>query len=149
MSNSKAFREKKDDAFRAYIGGKTDAKEIALLVGCSPVTVGKWIKAGKWDKLQSESRKLDQKIGVARRKALLTALEEYSKDPKSTALQSLVSILKSEMRKDVPAKEVNEYIITFLDQVTDYMIEKGLTELLRLFQANLTDIAEYLRVRNS
>ena len=149
MSNSKIFREKKDEAFKAYIGGKTDPKEIALLVGCSHVTVQKWIKQGKWDKLQSEDRKLDRRIAVARRKALLTALEEYAKDPKSTALQSLVSILRSEMKKDGDAKEINEYIVTFLDQTTDFFLERGLNGLLKDFQAVLTDLAEYLRKRNS
>lgn len=148
MSNSKAFREKKEMAFEAFIGGKTSPKELAELVGCSPVTIGKWIAAGKWDKIEGEERKLNRKITVARRKALLTALEEYAKDPKNTALQSLVSILRQEMKREEPAKELCDYIVKFLDQVTDFMIEKGYEGMLKQFQAIVMDLAEYLRVRN-
>ena len=148
MSNSKAFREKKEMAFEAFISGKTSPKELAELVGCSPVTIGKWIAAGKWDKIEGEERKLNRKITVARRKALLTALEEYAKDPKNTALQSLVSILRQEMKRDEPAKELCDYIVKFLDQVTDFMIEKGYEGMLKQFQAIVMDLAEYLRVRN-
>lgn len=148
MSNSKAFREKKEMAFEAFIRGKTNPKELAELVGCSPVTIGKWIAAGKWGKIEGEERKLNRNITVARRKALLTALEEYAKDPKNTALQSLVSILRQEQKRDEPAKELCDYIVKFLDQVTDFMIEKGYEGMLKQFQAIVMDLAEYLRVRN-
>lgn len=135
-------------AFEAFISGKTSPKELAELVGCSPVTIGKWIAAGKWDKIEGEERKLNRKITVARRKALLTALEEYAKDPKNTALQSLVSILRQEMKREEPAKELCDYIVKFLDQVTDFMIEKGYEGMLKQFQAIVMDLSEYLRVRN-
>jgi len=135
-------------AFEAYIGGKTDPRELAEMVGCSPITVGKWIKAGKWDKIEGEQRRLTREISVARQKVLLVALKEYAKDPKNTALQSLVSIIKQEQKREAPGKELNEYIVTFLDQVTDFMIERELTALLKQFQANLMDLAEYLRTRN-
>ncbi|MCB5268626.1 MAG: hypothetical protein LHW43_00810 [Candidatus Cloacimonetes bacterium] len=148
MSNSKAFREKKDMAFEAYIGGKTDPRELAEMVGCSPITVGKWIKAGGWDKIEGEERRLTREISVARKKALIVALKEYAKDPKNTALQSLVSIIKQEQKREAPGKELNEYIVTFLDQVTDFMLERELVGLLKQFQANLMDLAEYLRTRN-
>lgn len=148
MSNSKAFREKKEMAFEAFIGGKTSPRKLADLVGCSPVTVSKWIAAGKWDQIEGEERKLNRKITVARRKALLTALEAYAKDPKNTALQSLVSILRQEMKRVEPAKELCDYIVKFLDQVTDYMIEKGSDGLRKQFQMHVMDLAEYLRVRN-
>ncbi len=148
MSNSKEFREKKDQAFEAYLSGKTTPKELAALVGCSPVTVGKWIKSGKWDKIEGEERRLTRKISVARKKALIVALEEYAKDPKNTALQSLVSIMRQEQKKEVPAKELNEYIVKFLDQTTDFFIEKGFTGLLKEFQHVLYELAEYLRMRN-
>jgi hypothetical protein len=148
MSNSKAFREKKEMAFEAFISGKTSPKELAELVGCSPVTVSKWIANGKWDKIEGEERRLNRKITVARRKALLTALEEYSKDPKNTALQSLVGILRQEMKREEPAKELCNYIVKFLDQVTDFMIEKGYDGLLKQFQSIVMELAEYLRMRN-
>lgn len=148
MANTKAFREKKEAAFEAYLGGKSCPKELAALVGCSPVTVTKWIKTGKWDKLQSEESRLTRKISVARKKALITALEEYARKPQDTALQSLVSLIRQEQRKDEPAKELNDYIIKFLDQATDYMIERGYDGLLKQFQPLVMDLAEYLRIRN-
>lgn len=135
-------------AFEAYIGGKTDPRALAEMVGCSPITVGKWIKAGKWDKIEGEQRRLTREISVARQKVLLVALKEYAKDPKNTALQSLVSIIKQEQKREAPGKELNEYIVTFLDQVTDFMLERELVGLLKQFQANLMDLAEYLRTRN-
>lgn len=135
-------------AFEAYIGGKTDTRELAELVGCSPITVSRWIKAGKWDKIEGEERRLTREISVARKKALITALKEYAKDPKNTALQSLVSIMKQEQKREAPGKELNEYIVKFLDQTTDFMIERGMTSLLKQFQGNIMDLAEYLRQRN-
>ena len=135
-------------AFEAYIGGKTDPRELAEMVGCSPITVGKWIKAGGWDKIEGEERRLTRDISVARKKALIVALREYAKDPKNTALQSLVSIIKQEQKREAPGKDLNEYIVKFLDQTTDFMIERELTALLKQFQANLMDLAEYLRQRN-
>jgi len=135
-------------AFEAYLSGKTDARELAALVDCSPITVGKWIKAGGWDKIEGEERRLTRDISVARKKALIVALREYAKDPKNTALQSLVSIIKQEQKREAPGKDLNEYIVKFLDQTTDFMIERELTALLKQFQANLMDLAEYLRQRN-
>lgn len=135
-------------AFEAYIGGKTDPRELAEMVGCSPITVGKWIRSGKWDKIEGEQRRLTREISVARQKVLLVALKEYAKDPKNTALQSLVSIIKQEQKRESPGRELNEYIVTFLDQVTDFMIERQQSGLLKQFQANLMDLAEYLRTRN-
>ena len=148
MANSKIFREKKELAFEAYLGGKTDPSELAELVGCSPVTVRKWIAAGKWDKLESEERKLLRDISIQQKKAYLVALKEYTKDPQNTALQSLVSFIKQQQNKEVPSRELNDYIVKFLDQVVDYMTNNNLTTLLKQFQANLLDIAEYLRVIN-
>lgn len=148
MANSKIFREKKELAFEAYLGGRTDPRELAELVGCSPVTVRKWIAANNWDKMESEERKLMRDISIQQKKAYLVALKEYAKDPKNTALQSLVSFIKQQQNKEVPSRELNDYIVKFLDQVVDYMTNNNLTTLLKLFQTNLMDIAEYLRVIN-
>ena len=99
MANSKAFRKKKEAAFEAFMGGKTDPIELAAFVDCSAKTINKWIKDGKWDRIEGEERRLSRKISVARKKALLTALEAYATDPENTALQSLVSILRAEQRR--------------------------------------------------
>lgn len=149
MSNSKEFRNKKDQAFEAYLSGITDAKDLAKLVGASPVTVSKWIKAGKWQTLQKEESSLNRKLEVARKRCLLAALEEYAKKPADTSLQSLVGLLKSEQKRTAPSKELNDYIVKFMDQQTDFLVEKGYEALLQSFRPIILELAEYLRGRNS
>ena len=148
MSNALEFRIKRDNCKEAYLNGKTDPLELAVIFGVSDITVRKWIKSGKWDELFKEERKLDHEISLARKKALIQALREYAKNPADTALQSLVSLIKQNQKDSEPAKELNDYIVRFLDQVTDFMIEKGHETMLKQFQGIVLDLAEYLRVRN-
>ena len=148
MSNALEFRIKRDNCKEAYLNGKTDPLELAVIFGVSDITVRKWIKFGKWDEMFKEERKLDHEISLARKKALIQALREYAKNPADTTLQSLVSLIKQNQKDSEPSKELNDYIVRFLDQVTDYMIEKGHATLLKQFQSVVLDLAEYLRVRN-
>jgi uncharacterized protein YjcR len=148
MSNSREFRIKRDNCKEAYLNGKTDPLELAMIFGVSDITVRKWIKSGKWDELFKEENQLDHEIAIARKKALIQALREYAKNPADTAIQSLVSMMKQDQKDRQPSKELNDYIVRFLDQVTDFMIEKGHETLLKQFQSILHDLAEYLRVRN-
>ncbi|MDD2228710.1 MAG: hypothetical protein PHY48_04780 [Candidatus Cloacimonetes bacterium] len=148
MSNSREFRIKRDNCKEAYLNGKTDPLELAVIFGVSDITVRKWIKSGKWDELFKEENQLDHEIAIARKKALIQALREYAKNPADTAIQSLVSMMKQDQKDRQPAKELNDYIVKFLDQVTDFMIEKGHETLLKQFQSILHDLADYLRVRN-
>ena len=148
MSNSIEFRIKRDNCKEAYLNGKTDPLELAVIFGVSDITVRKWIKSGKWDELFKEENQLDHEIAIARKKALIQALREYAKNPADTAIQSLVSMMKQDQKDRQPSKELNDYIVKFLDQVTDFMIEKGHETLLKQFQSILHDLAEYLRVRN-
>ena len=148
MSNSREFRIKRDNCKEAYLNGKTDPTELAVIFGVSDITVRKWIKTGKWDELFKEENQLDHEIAIARKKALIQALREYAKNPADTAIQSLVSMMKQDQKDRQPSKELNDYIVKFLDQVTDFMIEKGHETLLKQFQSILHDLAEYLRVRN-
>ena len=148
MSNSREFRIKRDNCKEAYLNGKTDPLELAMIFGVSDITVRKWIKSGKWDELFKEENQLDHEIAIARKKALIQALREYAKNPADTAIQSLVSMMKQDQKDRQPSKELNDYIVRFLDQVTDFMIEKGHETLLKQFQSSLHDLAEYLRVRN-
>jgi uncharacterized protein YjcR len=148
MSNSREFRIKRDNCKEAYLNGKTDPLELAVIFGVSDITVRKWIKSGKWDELFKEENQLDHEIAIARKKALIQALREYAKNPADTAIQSLVSMMKQDQKDRQPSKELNDYIVKFLDQVTDFMIEKGHETLLKQFQSILHDLAEYLRVRN-
>ena len=148
MSNSREFRIKRDNCKEAYFNGKTDPYALAMIFGVSDITVRKWIKGGKWDELFKEENQRDHEIAIARKKALIQALREYAKNPADTAIQSLVSMMKQDQKDRQPAKELNDYIVKFLDQVTDFMIEKGHETLLKQFQSILHDLAEYLRVRN-
>lgn len=148
MSNSREFRIKRDNCKEAYLNGKIDPFELAMIFGVSDITVRKWIKGGKWDELFKEENQLDHEIAIARKKALIQALREYAKNPADTAIQSLVSMMKQDQKDRQPSKELNDYIVRFLDQVTDFMIEKGHETLLKQFQSILHDLAEYLRVRN-
>ena len=148
MSNALEFRIKRDNCKEAYLNGKTDPLELAMIFGVSDITVRKWIKGGKWDELFKEENQLDHEIAIARKKALIQALREYAKNPADTAIQSLVSMMKQDQKDRQPSKELNDYIVRFLDQVTDFMIEKGHETLLKQFQSILHDLAEYLRVRN-
>ena len=142
------FRIKRDNCKEAYLNGKTDPLELAVIFGVSDITVRKWIKSGKWDELFKEENQLDHEIAIARKKALIQALREYAKNPADTAIQSLVSMMKQDQKDRQPSKELNDYIVRFLDQVTDFMIEKGYETLLKQFQGIVLDLAEYLRVRN-
>ena len=148
MSNSREFRIKRDNCKEAYLNGKTDPTELAVIFGVSDITVRKWVKGGKWDELFKEENQLDHEIAIARKKALIQALREYAKNPADTAIQSLVSMMKQDQKDRQPSKELNDYIVKFLDQVTDFMIEKGHETLLKQFQSILHDLADYLRVRN-
>ncbi|HOG31562.1 MAG TPA: hypothetical protein PLM99_05170 [Candidatus Cloacimonadota bacterium] len=148
MSNSREFRIKRDNCKEAYLNGKTDPTELAVIFGVSDITVRKWVKSGKWDELFKEENQLDHEIAIARKKALIQALREYAKNPADTAIQSLVSMMKQDQKDRQPSKELNDYIVRFLDQVTDFMIEKGHETLLKQFQSILHDLADYLRVRN-
>jgi uncharacterized protein YeeX (DUF496 family) len=148
MSNSREFRIKRDNCKEAYLNGKTDPTELAVIFGVSDITVRKWVKSGKWDELFKEENQLDHEIAIARKKALIQALREYAKNPADTAIQSLVSMMKQDQKDRQPSKELNDYIVKFLDQVTDFMIEKGYETLLKQFQSILHDLADYLRVRN-
>jgi uncharacterized protein YeeX (DUF496 family) len=148
MSNSREFRIKRDNCKEAYLNGKTDPLELAVIFGVSDITVRKWVKSGKWDELFKEENQLDHEIAIARKKALIQALREYAKNPADTAIQSLVSMMKQDQKDRQPSKELNDYIVKFLDQVTDFMIEKGHETLLKQFQSILHDLADYLRVRN-
>ena len=148
MSNSREFRVKRENCKEAYLNGKTDPVELALIFGVSDITVRKWIKSGRWSELFKEERKLDHEIGIARKRALIQALREYARNPADTATQSLVSMMKQDQKDREPSKELNDYIVRFLDQATDFMIEKGHETLLKQFQGIVLDLAEYLRVKN-
>ena len=149
MANNNHFRAARRSAKEAYLAGNTDVDILAETYGVSTRTVYNWVKTGRWEEQRKEDLNLDQRAEVAAKRALAVALEEFAADPRNTDLRSLVAFLRSEQKRQEPAKELNSYIIKFLDQLTDYLIEREYPGLLKEFQAFTIDLAEYLRLRNS
>lgn len=148
MANTKDFKLKRDNCREAFLDGKNDPADLAVIFGVAEITVKKWIKAGHWEELGKEEKRLDREIRQARKKALIQALREYARNPGDTALQSLVSLIKHDRKDSEPARELHDYIVKFLDQSTDFMIERGHETLLKLYQEILIDLADYLRLKN-
>jgi hypothetical protein len=59
-----------------------------------------------------------------------------------------VQLLKAEERRTAPSKDLNDHIVVFLDQTTDYMLENDLDMLLKEFKKIVMPLSEYLRKRN-
>ena len=149
MPNNKHYRAARRSAKEAYLSGERNVALLAETYGVSPRTIYNWIKTGRWDERAQEELTLGARSEVAAKRALVTALEEFAEDPKNQDLRSLVAFLRSEQKRQEPAKELNTYIVKFLDQLTDFLIEKEYPGLLKEFQAITFDLADYLRVRNS
>ncbi len=135
-------------AREAYLSGNRDIHALAELVGCSPVTMKKWIEKYGWAEEEMELMGLERSAELARRRAYVAALESFEKDPMNYNLQSLVSLLKAEERRTAPSKELNDHIVVFLDQTTDYLLENDLDALHNEFKKHVLPLAEYLRKRN-
>jgi hypothetical protein len=148
MSNSKNFKELRERCQVEYEAGKTDFATLAREFNVAENTVRGWVRKGDWKTIKEKAADLEKLIEGAELQAYLNALLQYNANPADTNLQSLVGLLKSRQKKLEPSKELNEHIVKFLDQTTDYMVEQGLEGLLKQYQAIVHDLAEYLRVKN-
>ncbi len=149
MSEKKInYRKARVQCQDAYLAGQTNIESLAERFHVAPRTVENWIGKYGWRKMAKEMEELEIRADQARRRAHVVALEEFAKDPTNANLVALVAFLRNEAKRLEPAKELNEYIVKFMDQTTDYFIEKGHTELLSEFQAVIHDLSEYLRIRN-
>jgi len=149
MPNNKRYQHLRAQAQDAYLAGTTDSRVLAEQFDVSIRTIDTWKSKGKWVQMGKEQLNLEYRADQARKKAIVKALEEFANDPKNVALQSLVSLLKNEARRLEPSKDLNNYIIKFLDQLTDFCIEKEYPGLLKDIQSITHELAEYLRIRNS
>jgi len=149
MSNHDRFRAARLAAKEAYLAGNKDFEILAEAHGVAPRTVYHWAQKGRWAQMALEEKNLRLRAEVARQRAIVTALEEFAADPRNVHLQSLVALLRSEAKRLEPAKELNDYIVKFLDQMTDFFIEKDYPGLLKELQAVTFDLAAYLQLRNS
>jgi len=123
--NSLEFKKKKESARELYLKGETNVKKLARILSVSDKTIRNWIKQGKWTSSLDEIQTLDEEIKVAVKRALVKALQEYTKNPQDTALQSLVSMLKQYYKTMEPAKEFMLYLKRFLDWQIDYYFSKS------------------------
>jgi len=147
--NSKKYRQLKALCREEYMKGETDTGRLSARFGVVRNTVRKWIKDGEWDKALDEERNLERQIESQTKRAYLAALRQYNESPGDANLQSLVSLLKQSRKELEPTKELRDYIVKFLDQTTDFMIEGGHETLLKLFQEQVHDLADYLKRRNN
>jgi len=123
--NSLEFKKKKESARELYLKGETNVKKLARILSVSDKTIRNWIKQGNWTSSLDEIQTLDEEIKVAVKRALVKALQEYTKNPQDTALQSLVSMLKQYYKTMEPAKEFMLYLKRFLDWQIDYYFSKS------------------------
>lgn len=130
-----------------YLKGERKPEVLMAKSGKSMATIYRWLS--QWDKLYSNEQKLDEKIKFSMKKALCKGLESYSDDPGNKGLQSLVSLLKQHMQLQEPSKELNQYILKFMDQVITYFIEINDEEMRERFQEHVVDLSEYLRRKNN
>ena len=135
-------------AREAYLNGNRDIYSLGELVGCSHVTMKKWIEKYGWAEEEMELMGLEKTAELERRRAYVAALRSFTKDPTNYNLQSLVQLLKAEECRTAPSKDLNDHIVVFLDQTTDYMQENDLDMLLKEFKKIVMPLSEYLRKRN-
>lgn len=148
MSNSKEFLAAREACQRAYLSGTTDPGTLAEKFGMAVSTIKTWIRKGNWRTVKEQVSDLEKQVEEQEQLAYFNALLQYNANPADTNLQSLVGLLKSRQKKLEPSKELNEHIVKFMDQTTDFMVEQGLEGLLKQYQAIVHDLAEYLRVKN-
>jgi len=149
MSNARKYEIKREAALEKYKEGLTDPEKLSVLFDVRPSTVETWIWKYGWKELAKEVIDLEKTIERNMLIALNKGLEAYIENPADTSLQSLVALLKEQMNKNKPSRELNEYIVKFLGQTVDFFIGKGLEDMRQSFQENLIELAEYLRVKNN
>lgn len=149
MGFSKQMRKAHDLAKDLYLSGMTDCRELAVHLQVPVQTIYRWAKAGGWGNLKKNELTLDVQIKIMSKKALLSGLEQYTADPKNSDLKTVIELLKDYQKKIEPARELNFYIITFLDQIIEYCHTKGLDDLGTHLQEQIHDMAEWFRARNN
>lgn len=131
-----------------YLRGERNQDVLAAKAGRAVSTVYKWIK--EWEKKYPDQIKTEEEIKGNISMALNVALKRFIKSPEDApALQSVASLLKQHQKLYEPAKELNNYIIRFLDQIITYCIDTNNEDLREMLQPETEDMAEYLRRKNN
>ena len=150
--NSREFKIKRESAKKLYLKGETNISILAYIYEVTDKTVRNWKKKGNWDKEYDEIVNLDNEIKIAVKKALIKALTEYAKEPRNTALQSLVSMLKQYSKSIEPTRDFIENMKKFLEWLIDFYLTKNNEETAKAIQREIlgeSGIVEYFRKRAS
>jgi len=149
MGITAEMRRVREIAKNLYVGGNSDIKDIAIKTKVPFQTVYRWHKQDNWAALAKDEQLLDAQIKENVKRALVVGLQTFIADPKNTELKSVIAMLKDFNQAQEPSKELNHYIITFMDQLISYFHEKNLNELANQIQQHTHDLAEWLRVKNN
>ncbi len=149
--NSRDYREKRELAKQLYLKGETEVVKLAKTFSVSENTIRNWIKKYDWKSELDEITSLEDNIKLAIKKALIKALNEYSRSPQDTALQSLVSLLRQYKKEFEPNRDFVEYLKKFLDWLVDFFLIKD-ENIAKAIQSEILGdggIIEYFRERAS
>jgi hypothetical protein len=146
--NSKEWRAKRNLVKEAYEAGENDLGSLSKQYGIKLNTLQNWVRKYGWKEKTEKIAEIQERIEKNMMLALDKGLESYIENPGDSSLQSLVVLIKDYMIKTKPAKELNTYIIRFIDQSSDYFLQKGDENALQIYQENIVELAEYLRVVN-
>lgn len=122
-------KEERNYAQILYVNENLTAKEIAKRVGVTQKTMGRWLKAGKWDQLRKSMLVTKQKMIVM----LYDQLEAINNDiakrdspiPTSKEADTISKLTTSIQRLEVEASigETIEVAKSFIDFVRGYDLE--------------------------
>jgi len=136
-------------ACQNWIEGEEDLQKLADTYNVGVRTIEKWKREDGWQNREVTLVELRAKVEQLLLEASIKALEDYVANPTNQEKQSLVLLMKQFQKELSPAKELNAYIIKFLEQVIDFCIEKGFDELREQMQEHGHELCEYLRTRNN
>ncbi len=144
----KESNRKRIECRDAYLQGTQEIKSLATMFAVSEKTIRKWIKNGKWDEHFEQITTLGFEIQVKVKKALVTALNNFAHRSESTALQSLVNLLKNYLNMLEPSREFVEYMKRFFLWQIDFLEKQGefiTAELIRQNMLGPDGMVEYFR----
>lgn len=139
------LRRERAAAKTLFLAGGLSMTDIAATFGVSPRTMSSWKKKDNWDDALDTEISVDDKIKTLIKESLVTALEEFKKNPTKTPLQSLVSILKQHQKSNEPAKELFDYMLKFIAYAIDYFEENDLPCNAQIIKEHAHDLSTYFK----
>ncbi len=136
-------------AHKAWREGEHDLEKLADSFNLGVRTIEKWKREDDWQSTEVSIVELHARVERLILEAECVALEDYIKDPENKEKQSLVNMIKHHKEQFAPSKELNQYVIKFMQGVVDFAIENGLEGLREQFQEHGREIADFLRVSNN